>query len=150
VRVVADTGPLHYLALIRAIEVLPPLFGGVTIPGAVRAWIQAPPPWLSVAAESVDEGTLALPALDEGERAALALAMALRADLLLMDDRTGVAAARSRGFAVTGTLGLLDRAARRGLIDLKEAVTRLQATSFHISPTLIAALLAAHRSADPT
>jgi hypothetical protein len=38
------------------------------------------------------------------------------------------------GFAVTGTLGLLDRAARRRLIDFKEAVTRLRVTSFHVNP----------------
>jgi predicted nucleic acid-binding protein len=161
VRVVADTGPLHYVVLIGVVDVLPRLFGRVTIPRAVRneldrsatpaavlAWIQAPPPWLSIASESWDEHALALPALDDGERAAIALATALHADLLLMDDRAGAAAARTRGFAVTGTLGLLDRAARRGLIDLKQAVTRLQATSFHVRPALIESLLASHRSED--
>jgi predicted nucleic acid-binding protein len=57
--VVADTGPPHYLVLIDAIDVLPKLFGRVLIPetvavelghaatpAAVRAWIDAAPPWL--------------------------------------------------------------------------------------------------------
>jgi predicted nucleic acid-binding protein len=47
-----------------------------------------------------------------------------------MDDRDGVAAARSKGFAVTGTLGILDLAARCDLIRLDEALERLKATSF--------------------
>lgn len=48
-----------------------------------------------------------------------------------MDDRAGVAEARSLGFAVTGTPGVLDRAARRGLLDLAAAFAALKATNFH-------------------
>lgn len=59
-----------------------------------------------------------------------------------MDDRDDVAFARSQGFAVTGTLGILDLAARRGLIDLPEAFTRLKATTFHYRQDLLDALLA--------
>jgi predicted nucleic acid-binding protein len=44
-------------------------------------------------------------ALDAGEGAAIALAIELHADLLLMDDEEGVSAARGKGLAVTGTLG---------------------------------------------
>jgi predicted nucleic acid-binding protein len=43
---------------------------------------------------------------------------------------------------VTGTLGVLDLAARRGLIDLAEAFARLKATSFHYRQGLLDALLA--------
>jgi len=55
---------------------------------------------------------------------------------------TGVAFARGRGFAVTGTLGVLDLAARHGLIDLAEAFTRLKATSFHYRQGLLDVFLA--------
>ena len=44
--------------------------------------------------------------LDEGETAAIALAISLDADLLLMDERKGVVVARSKGLRVTGTLGV--------------------------------------------
>jgi predicted nucleic acid-binding protein len=47
-----------------------------------------------------------------------------------------------QGFAVTGTLGVLDLAARRGLIDLGAAFTRLKATNFRCHPEIIDALLA--------
>jgi predicted nucleic acid-binding protein len=48
-----------------------------------------------------------------------------------MDDREGVGIVRGRGLAVTGTLGVLDLAARRGLIDLAAAFERLKATTFY-------------------
>ena len=80
--------------------------------------------------------------MDEGERAAIALAGAIGADLIVMDDRNGVDFARARGFAVTGTLGVLDLAAQRGLINLIEAFTRLKATTFHYRQGLLDALLA--------
>ena len=79
--------------------------------------------------------------MDQGERAAIVLAAAIGADLILMDDRSGVGVAHRRGIAVTGTLGVLDLAARRGLIDLASAFDRLKATNFRYSPEIMEALL---------
>jgi predicted nucleic acid-binding protein len=50
--------------------------------------------------------------------------------LLLMDDEEGVAAARAKGLEVTGTLGVLSRAAQRHLLGLREAFDRLKRTNF--------------------
>lgn len=160
--VVADTGPLHYLVLTGDIELLPRLFEKILAPEgvrdelahaeapeAVRAWIAAPPPWLETRAVEVGRGADDLEMLDAGERDAIALAMAEKADLLLMDDRDGVAAARRRGFAITGTLGLLDLAARRGFVDLAAAFERLKGTSFYYRQGLLDALLAQHRGKKP-
>ena len=140
--VVADAGPLHYLVLIEQSNILPALFEKVFLPtavrdelahseapAAVRAWVENPPSWLEVRAAPVLDDP-ALLSLDDGERAAIALAVALTADLILIDDRAGVTVARAKGFAVTGTLGLLDLAARRGLLKLRDAFTRLRATNF--------------------
>ena len=155
--VVADTGPPHYLVLIGEIDLLPRLFDRVTIPKAVetelrharapepvRAWIVRPPPWLTIM-PAPPGAALAFPGLDAGEQAALALADSLRADLLLMDDRKGAAAALARGLGTIGTLGVLDLAARRGLTDLAWALTRLKATNFRIAPRVLDGLLARHR-----
>jgi predicted nucleic acid-binding protein len=68
--------------------------------------------------------------LDAGEEAAILLALELHADLLLMDDEEGVMAARAKGLEVTGTLGLLSRAAHRHLINLADAFERLRRTNF--------------------
>lgn len=109
-------------------------------PEIVRVWIENPPGWLEVrVSPAIDDPSLQ--ALDDGERAAIALPLALKADLILMDDRAGVAVARSKGFAVTGTLGLLDLAARRKLLKLDEAFARLKATNFRYPPEIMDALL---------
>lgn len=88
--VVADTGPINYLVLIGAIELLPKLFEKVFTPAAVqaelldpdapaevRAWVAQPPPWLEVTPISATIDDPAWRALDAGERAALALARRL-------------------------------------------------------------------------
>jgi predicted nucleic acid-binding protein len=158
---VSDTSPLRYLILIDAIEILPLLFEGVFVPdvvhaelrhahapAAVRRWAEALPSWLTVApTQSVQDADLLT--LDAGERAAIALAMAIRPDFLLIDERAGVAAARARGLEVTGTLGLLQRAAQRGLTDLPTAFAALKATNFHVRQELLDALLARHDGGNP-
>src|SRR5262245_53166027 len=106
-------------------------------------WITQPPPWLEVRPNPhPDSGDRIMVALDDGEQASIALALAVGADLILMDDREGVAVARGKGLAVTGTLGVLDLAARRGIINLADAFTRLKATSFYFRQGLLDALLA--------
>ena len=64
--------------------------------------------------------------LDPGEHDAILLALQVKADLVIMDEREGVEEARRLGLIVTGTLGVLDRAAERGLIDLPSAVASLR------------------------
>ena len=58
--------------------------------------------------------------LDPGEREAILLALFIEADLVLMDDREGVEVARRVGLAVTGTIGILDRAANSGSSNLPQ------------------------------
>jgi predicted nucleic acid-binding protein len=70
-------------------------------------------------------------ALDDGEKSALTLGLALGAELILIDDRKGAAAALRKGFQITGTLGLLTRSAQRGILDLADALARLKQTNFH-------------------
>src|SRR4051812_27654349 len=109
--VVADTGPLNYLVLIEAIDVLPRLFAQILVPAAVydelshadapapvRAFISQKPAWLEVRPnpDRSDEDETDS-ALDEGEWAAIALATSIGADLILMDDRAGVAVAYRHG-----------------------------------------------------
>ena len=155
--VIADTSPVRYLVQLGHIDLLHLLFASVTIPTevawklgdpsappTVQAWIKAPPPWLSVLDE-VGNDDPALSNLDPGERAALALGIALKADLILIDERRGYAAAVTKGFEVTGTLGILDLAAKGKLIDLPHAIERLKQTNFRYRKEIIERLLAQHR-----
>jgi predicted nucleic acid-binding protein len=154
--VVADTSPLRYLLQIEQIELLPRLFERIFIPSVVcnelkhpsapevaGKWTNSKPDWLEVS-EAGAGNDPSLSALDEGERSAIALGLTLRADLVLMDDRRGVAVARAMGFEVTGTLGILDLAARRGMVDLADALARLRTTNFRRRGELFDALLKQH------
>ena len=75
--------------------------------------------------------------LDAGERHAIQLAKDENADLLLMDERTGVRVARERGLMVTGTLGILLQGAEHGLVDFDGALRDLLTTDFRCTPRLI-------------
>jgi predicted nucleic acid-binding protein len=54
--------------------------------------------------------------LDAGEAEAIALALEIGAELLLMDDRLGRESARHLGLHYTGLIGVLIEARRKGLI----------------------------------
>lgn len=141
--VVADTSPVRYLVLIGEVRILPALFEKIIIPTAVRDelthpgapqsvrnWMYALPPWLEVLPAPISPLDNGLEGLDEGEKAALALAASLKADLILLDDREGVRAARNKGFRVVGTLRVLRLAAQRGFLDWDDAFDRLKRTNF--------------------
>jgi hypothetical protein len=63
-------------------------------PQAVRDWIARAPGWLDVRPAHPGADDVAVARLDEGERAAIAPALAVKAELVLMDDREGVGIAR--------------------------------------------------------
>lgn len=160
---VSDTTPLNYLILIQEIRLLPLLYGRVAIPTAVfqeltsdatptivQAWIASAPSWLDVV--TIDEQShFHLEELHAGEREAILLAEQIGAGAVIMDERDGRREAIRRGLLVTGTLGLLEEAAIRGLSDLAQALSALQKTSFRASSALIQAFLvrdAERRSSD--
>ena len=60
-----------------------------------------------------------------------------RAGLILIDDAEGKAEATHRNIRVTGTLGVLRAGADGGLINVREVLARLNATSFYTDDALI-------------
>jgi predicted nucleic acid-binding protein len=149
--VVSDTSPLHYLILCGAESILPNLFRQVVIPPTVfrelqqpntpppvRQWAASLPAWVAV--QSPKTMNLALD-VDAGELEAICLAQEIHADAVLMDDRAGRNAAIHCGLAVVGTIGLLEQAAARGLIELPQAMERLGQTNARLDPELIRAAL---------
>ena len=156
--VIADTGPINYLILIGHIDLLPRLFERVVLPAAVHAelcnslappavqrWIADCPAWLEI----TDTPAPVLAAgMHRGEAAAIALAATLHADLLLIDDRRGARAAKQQGLRTTGTLGLLDIAAERGMVDFAGAIRALESTTFRRPEALLQALVNKHSRAD--
>lgn len=118
--VISDTSPLTALLLAGRGELLRALFLRVVIPPAVQTELlrahESLPAWVEVMVpraipESVVEG-----GLDAGETEAIALALELQPDTLLIDERLGRRLALRHGLRVTGLLGLLVLAKTRGLI----------------------------------
>lgn len=151
--VIADTSPINYLALIGAIDVLSALYEKVAIPQAVfeelqveetpeevRAWVANLPDWFTVLQVSVFVDT-DLSELDKGEKEAILLCQESNADALIIDDRLGREEAIKRGISIVGTLGVLNSAAEKELLDFSEAISKLRQTSFRASEKLIAELL---------
>lgn len=67
--------------------------------------------------------------LGAGERGAILLAKDLKANLVLLDEWKALRVARDAGLSVVGCLGILEAAARRGLVhDLRQAYIDLPAT----------------------
>ncbi|MDA1183060.1 MAG: DUF3368 domain-containing protein [Acidobacteria bacterium] len=148
--VVADSGPLHYLILLEHVDLLRRFYGQVVVPeavaselsnaatpGVVREWIAAPPSWIDVRAIAPEDMAAITDDLDLGERAAIALAETLRADLLHIDEAAGRAEAKRRHLRVTGTLGVLRSGAEKGLVNVPDLLERLKSTSFYLDETLV-------------
>jgi predicted nucleic acid-binding protein len=108
-------------------------------PPLVRQWAISLPPWITV--QTPKTVNLALD-VDAGELEAICLAQEIHADAVLMDDRAGRNAAIHCGLAVVGTIGLLEQAAARGLIELPQAMERLRKTNARLDAELIHAALA--------
>ena len=141
--VVADSSPIVVLVSIGHVELFSNLFGRVIVPPkvvselasakrprAVREFIANPPVWLEMRSPSATEN---FPGLDEGESAAISLALELRADRLIIDESAGRRVAIERKVKVTGTIGLLIAAAERDLVDLGRVFEQVKETDFWIS-----------------
>ncbi|MGB9032708.1 MAG: hypothetical protein WCC27_21465 [Acidobacteriaceae bacterium] len=150
--VIADTSPLNYLVLSGYENLLPQLFGRILVPqgvvdelsaakapNIVRNWIAQPPDWIEIRLVSAIDPEIAF--LGKGEQEGITLARGLNADLILIDDAPARQEAEKRNLTVTGTLGVLQRAALVNLIDLPEALARLRSTNFFIGPSLVDKLL---------
>jgi predicted nucleic acid-binding protein len=151
--VVADSGPLHYLILLEHIDLLRRFYGHVVVPepvagelsaaaapAVVRDWMTKPPTWVDVRPVPSDAVSMITDDLDLGERAAIALAETMHADLILIDEAAGRAEAKRRQLRVTGTLGVLRAGAEQGLVDVPDLLERLKATSFYLDETLLNAV----------
>jgi predicted nucleic acid-binding protein len=152
--VVADNTPLRYLILLGYVDILPALYDRVLIaqavlqelqhphtPALVRSWMAHVPTWLEVV-QTVGIGDAALAELDAGERDAILLAQERHADVLLIDEGDGYGEATRRGIRCLRTVGLLEHAGICGLLELPEAIARLQRTNFRIHPRVLANVLA--------
>lgn len=148
--VVSNASPLINLARIERFDLLKQFYGHVIIPTAVYDEVVIygqerdgsrdvrNAVWITRSTPTDDLAVSALAAqLDRGEASAIILARELNAELLLIDEIRGRRVAEKLGVKITGTLGILARAKREGLIpNLRDELAELQSRGTWIHPKL--------------
>lgn len=89
------------------------------------------------------ERNLLTQGLDRGEAEAIALALQITAQKLIIDERRGRAVAERLGLQLTGTLGVLVIAKQRGFVDKVRPLidTLMMTINFRVGPDLYAQIL---------
>jgi predicted nucleic acid-binding protein len=146
--IVCNASPLIALAVLDRIELIGVLFGEWAVPRRVaeESTVDRKPFSERIArtlrGRTVDLGSNAQAdilslTLGRGEAEVIILAEESRCELVLMDDRKGRRMARLRGLRVAGSVGLLLRARRQGLVaELRPLLDTLLANDIRISAAL--------------
>jgi uncharacterized protein len=150
-KVVSNASPLINLTRIGQLMLLPRIFGRLLIPDAVwqevvvdgqgqagaeeirlAGWIERKSVTNHLLVHSLRQE------LDPGEAEAIALAVEVNADWLLMDERLGRQTAQHFGLEHIGVVGILQAAKQRGdIAALRPLLTDLRdIAGFHISSVL--------------
>lgn len=156
--VVSNTSPLLNLAIIGRLSLVRAQFSEVLIPPAVARELRADEglPGSDSLSQALAAGWLKVTpldthrvshilwrTLDEGEAEAIALALQVQAEHILLDERDGRRSARAAGLHSVGVLGILLRAKLEGALDsLADEIERLRTeANFRIAHDLERALL---------
>jgi predicted nucleic acid-binding protein len=148
--VVSNTSPLLYLHQVGHLDLLRKLYDRISIPPAVEEELRvgaergvAVPDvhaleWLDI--QPLRDTTL-LPVVTDlgpGEAEAIALALSSPGSLLILDDKLGRRIALLNRVTITGTLGVLVKARREGLlVSITPLIEALRRTTMHLPQELI-------------
>ena len=152
--IVADSGPLISLALIGHLDLLRQLYQQVLVPPAVWHEVTVKG-WGMPGAEAVSQLTwleIRKPEpqvlqplsilVDPGEAEAIALAQTITDSIVLLDDSQARRVAERFNIPRIGTLGILRRAKKRGLIAaIRPHIEYLKAHNIYMADNLVEAVL---------
>ncbi len=153
--VISNTSPLLYLHQVGHLDLLPRLYGQIEIPPAVREELLAGAErgaavpdtraleWLRV--RPLRDTTLLPVVIDlgSGEAEAIALSVAYPGSLLILDDSLGRRIAHLNRLTYTGTLGVLVKAKREGLLpSVFPVIEALRSTTMYLTQALVEMVLA--------
>ncbi|MEM9829833.1 MAG: DUF3368 domain-containing protein [Bacteroidota bacterium] len=151
--IVSDTSIITNLIQVDHLEFLQDIFGEIVIPAQVFEELSKVPGQLEIIenTEWIEVKTIAnekqleelTVVLDPGEAEAIALALELKADALLIDEKKCRKIAQKYGIVVTGLLGILISAKEENLIpEIKPILDKLIfEIGFRISPKLYQQIL---------
>lgn len=146
--VVSDTTAITNLFQIDELRILKEVFGKIIIPEAVFRELGEMPAqfeaiisqdWVSVYKVTDTELVSKLKMyLDDGESEAIALALEIGADFLVMDEWKGRRKAIEMGLQIIGLIGILSVAKRKGVIKAVRPIldSMIEVTGFRILPRL--------------
>lgn len=147
--VISNTTPLIGLSGLNYLPLLRDLYTEVWIPREVEKEFLAldetvyqevldNAPWIKVVDLTNPHSAAIYQGIDDGEAEVFALAVEHDARLVLLDENKGRKKAKEIGLTVKGTVGVLQEAKEKGLIDvIKPFLIRLQDNGIHLSESLI-------------
>ena len=152
-KVVSNTTPIISLLKIGKLEILKDLYDEIYIPQEVFNEIEAGKhkkyylnlltfEWIKIEQIQDRKSISYFLDLDKGEAEAIVLATESEADLILLDESPGRFHAKHAGLRVTGTIGILVKAKKQGLIsELKPLILELKDKGVWLSESLIERIL---------
>ena len=138
--VVSDTSCFIALANINELTLLKELYNNLlTTPEIASEFGEKLPEWIMIKSPQDQQKLQMLEfQVDKGEASAIALALEIAADLIILDDYKARLTAEKLGLAITGTLGIIIKAKNQGLINtIKPLLTKLQQTNFRLTKSLM-------------
>jgi len=152
--IIADSGPLISLAIINHLELLQQLYQQVLVPPAVWHEVTVKGKGMSGASAVANLSWLEIRKpepqvlqplsilVDPGEAEAIALAQSIEDSIVLLDDSQARRVAERFDIPRIGTLGLLRRAKKQGLVcEIRPLIEQLKANNIYMADRLIEAVL---------
>lgn len=143
--VVSNTTPLQYLHQAGVLDLLPGLYERLVVPAAVAdeilvgrdAGVDLPDlaalDWIEIRSVEASPWPIARD-IHRGEAEVLALAGSMPQTLMILDDLAARRHARLLNLKFTGTLGVLLRAKRQGLIpEVRQVLDRMEECGFRLA-----------------
>lgn len=145
--VVVDAGPLISLAAVEQLDLLARIYARVLVPEAVIEEISMPPydaapilgcGWIERGHVQAPPLPEVLAALDAGETSVIMLALQESIRHVLIDERKGRRVALAAGLSVSGTVGVVLRAKRLGLLsEVRPVLVGLREAGLWLADDLI-------------
>lgn len=134
--IVPDTSCLIFLEKIGEIQILKELYSRVVTTNEItNEYIYSLPKWIKISDAREKQYQKVLEQIvDKGEASIMVLALETAESVVAIDDLKARKLAKSLDLQVTGTLGIIVKAKKAGLIkSTKECITKLREVDFRIS-----------------
>lgn len=145
-KVIVNSTPLIILGNAECLQILKSVYGEISIPRAVYNEVTAKEDsacsqikqnldWIHIEDIKNELGKRMYQAkLHAGEVEVMILAQEKNADLVIIDDNTAKKTAKFLGLAVTGTLGVLIKAKKLGIVDsVKSIIDKIRENGFFVT-----------------